>query len=573
MKGMRIKYFLGQVKDRMTVGGQRILGVLMLLLTVVSCAIENDIPYPIVEASIESMVVEGQRGADSNVFAEATINKSARTVTIYVNDSVDVTKLKVTCLKITPGAELIPDSTACVDFQKFPAEGFTSLDSIPASSNTRMDFSSPVHFTLRTYQDYVWTVSVQQLIQRDVEVEGMVDCVIDDNSRVVIVYVGQDQDLTNLNVTKMNLGGEFGTVSPDPTIIKDYSSPVKFYVRRSWEEYSYEWTVYVYKDSEEAGGGTTEAFAMTTRATVNGKVQSGKTPVVEYCKQDETSWNTVPAANVSVSGNTFTATLTGLSASTAYKYRVSVDGTAGSEQTFTTAAATPLENGSMEDWSQDGKQWNPWASGNDAFWGTGNKGSSMLSSIGNITSPTDESVSGKAAYLESKDAQLKLAAGNLFIGDFDLDGTNGLLHFGRPFTSFPTALRLYYKYTPSIISIVGSSIEETLPSNLKNMVGQSDLFQIYIALSDKSEPYEIRNNPSKRQLFDPNDANIIAYGEYTSSESVTSYKELEIPLEYRATNRTPKYIIIVASSSKYGDYYLGGVGSKLWLDEMELVYE
>ncbi len=567
MKGMRIKYFLGQVKDRMTVGGQRILGVLMLLLTVVSCAIENDIPYPIVEASIESMVVEGQRGADSNVFAEATINKSARTVTIYVNDSVDVTKLKVTCLKITPGAELIPDSTACVDFQKFPAEGFTSLDSIPASSNTRMDFSSPVHFTLRTYQDYVWTVSVQQLIQRDVEVEGMVDCVIDDNSRVVIVYVGQDQDLTNLNVTKMNLGGEFGTVSPDPTIIKDYSSPVKFYVRRSWEEYSYEWTVYVYKDSEEAGGGTTEAFAMTTRATVNGKIQSGKTPVVEYCKQNATSWTTVPAANVSVSGNSFTATLTGLNASTAYKYRISVDGTVGSEQTFTTAAATPLENGSMEEWSQDDKQWNPWTAGKDAFWGTGNKGSKFINK--NITSPVDDSVSGKAAYLESMNAlNLKLAAGNLFTGDFELDGMNGLLHFGRPFTSFPTSLRLYYKYTPATIDMIGDNV-----GDLATLKGQTDMFQIYIALSDKSEPYEIRNNPKNRQLFDPNDANIIAYGEYTSSESVTSYKELEIPLEYRATNRTPKYIIIVASSSKYGDYYIGGVGSKLWLDEMELVYE
>lgn len=567
MKGMRIKYFLGQVKDRMTVGGQRILGVLMLLLAVVSCAIENDIPYPIVEASIESMVVEGQRGADSNVFAEATINKSARTVTIYVNDSVDVTKLKVTCLKITPGAELIPDSTACVDFQKFPAEGFTSLDSIPASSNTRMDFSSPVHFTLRTYQDYVWTVSVQQLIQRDVEVEGMVDCVIDDNSRVVIVYVGQDQDLTNLNVTKMNLGGEFGTVSPDPTIIKDYSSPVKFYVRRSWEEYSYEWTVYVYKDSEEAGGGTTEAFAMTTRATVNGKIQSGKTPVVEYCKQNATSWTTVPAANVSVSGNSFTATLTGLNASTAYKYRISVDGTVGSEQTFTTAAATPLENGSMEEWSQDDKQWNPWTAGKDAFWGTGNKGSKFINK--NITSPVDDSVSGKAAYLESMNAlNLKLAAGNLFTGDFELDGMNGLLHFGRPFTSFPTSLRLYYKYTPATIDMIGDNV-----GDLATLKGQTDMFQIYIALSDKSEPYEIRNNPKNRQLFDPNDANIIAYGEYTSSESVTSYKELEIPLEYRATNRTPKYIIIVASSSKYGDYYIGGVGSKLWLDEMELVYE
>lgn len=566
MKGMRIKYFFGQAKDRMTVGGQRILGVLMLLLTVVSCAIENDIPYPIVEASIESMIVEGQRGADSNVFAEATINKSARTVTIYVNDSVDVTKLKVTCLKITPGAELIPDSTACVDFQKFPTEGFASLDSIPASSNTRMDFSSPVHFTLRTYQDYVWTVSVQQLIQRDVEVEGMTDCVIDDNSRVVIVYVGQDQDLTNLNVTKMNLGGEFGTVSPDPTVIKDYSSPVKFYVRRSWEEYSYEWTVYVYKDSEEAGGGTAEAFAMTTRATVNGKIQSGKTPVVEYCKQNATSWTTVPAANVSVSGNSFTATLTGLSASTTYKYRISVDGTADNEQTFTTAAATPLENGSMEEWSQDDKQWNPWATGKDAFWGTGNPGAAAF--IGNLTTPTDESVKGKAALLETKNAVIKLGAGNIFTGDFALDGLNGLLHFGRSFSSFPTALRLYYKYTPATIDMIGDNV-----GDLASLKGQTDMFHIYIALSDKSEPYEIRNNPKNRQLFDSNDANIIAYGEYFSSESVTSYKKLEIPLEYRSMNRTPKYIIIVASSSKYGDYYIGGVGSKLWLDEMELVYE
>ena len=31
-----------------------------------SCAIENDIPYPIVEASIESITVEGQRGAEQN---------------------------------------------------------------------------------------------------------------------------------------------------------------------------------------------------------------------------------------------------------------------------------------------------------------------------------------------------------------------------------------------------------------------------------------------------------------------------------------------------------------------------
>lgn len=542
-----------------------IYGILGLSL-LASCAIENDIPYPIKEASIESIEVEGQRGAEENVFTAATINKTARTATLYVNDSVDITKLKITRLKITADAELIPDSAACVNYAKFPNTGFASLDSIPTSSNTRMDFSSPVNFTLRTYQDYIWKVTVNQIVQRDIEVEGLVRTVIDENSRNVIIYVGSDQDLTNLNVTKLNLGGEYGKVSPDPTSIKDYSSPVKFNVQRSWEEYSYEWTVFVYNDDSGSTGGSADVFPMTTRAILKGSIQSGKTPEIEYAKQSESSWNSVPSSDISVSGTSFTAALSGLSASTTYKYRVSVDGTAGSEQTFTTVAAVALENGKLENWSQDGKVWNPNAADADPFWGTGNPGAASF--IGNLTEPTDESISGKAALLETKNAIIKLGAGNLFTGDFQLDGLNGLLHFGRPFTSFPTALRLYYKYTSTTINMIGDNV-----GDLASMKGEPDICHIYIALSDKSEPYEIKNDPKNRKLFDPKDPNIIAYGEFTSNQTTSSYKQIEIPLEYRYTNRTPKYIIIVASSSKYGDYYIGGVGSKLWLDEMELVYE
>ena len=546
----------------------RILGMLALTTGILtSCAIENDIPYPIIEASIESMTVEGQRGADQNTFTAATINKSARTVTLYVNDGVDLSRLQILSLKTTTGAELVVDDpNVCEDYSKFPTSGFASLDSIPLSSNTRVNFSQPVTFTLRTYQDYQWKVTVNQIIQRDIDVENMRSYVIDADTRTVIIYVDPTTDLTNLTVKKLNLGGEYGRVTPDPTLQKDYSKPSTFNVSCSWEEYSYEWTVYVYPDSNESGSGSTEAFAMTTRATVTGNVQSGKTPTVEYRKESETSWSTVPPANVSTSGNTFSATLTGLSASTTYKYRISVDGSAGSEQTFTTAAATPLENGAMEEWSQDGKQWNPWAAGNDAFWGTGNPGAAAF--IGNLTTPTDESVKGQAALLETKNAIIKLGAGNIFTGAFALDGLNGLLHFGRPFSAFPTSLRLNYKYTSATIDMIGDNV-----GDLASLKGQPDMFQIYIALSDKSEPYEIRNDPKNRQLFDPEDDGIIAYGEYTSSETVSTYKQLEIPLEYRATNRTPKYIIVVASSSKYGDYYIGGVGSKLWLDEMELVYE
>ena len=547
----------------------------LALALLTGCAIENDIPYPTVEAAITAITVEGQRAAEGETNAAATIDNTARTVTLYVNDSVDVSRLRITQLALNPtDVELTLDSALCDDAERFPFGHFASLDSVPASANTRVDFSSPVTFTLRKYADYPWKVTVNQIIQRDIEADGMTRHVLDADSRTVIIYMNPETfDAENVNIKTLNLGGEYGEVSPDPTTVHDFTTSQTFLARLNWEPEGQfrEWHVFVYPDPESGNEATGDVFAMVSRAIINGSVTSGKTPVVEYKAQNASTWQT--ASDVTVSGTKFTATLTGLSGSTTYNYRVMVDGAAGSEQSFTTAAPVALENGSMENWSQSGKQWNPWGSGDTPFWGTGNEGSSILSSIGNITSPTEESVSGKAAYLESKDAWLKLAAGNLFIGDFELDGTNGLLHFGRPFTSFPTALRLYYKYTPSIISIVGSSIEATLPSNLKNMVGQSDLFQIYIALSDKSEPYEIRNDPNKRQLFDPNDANIVAYGEYTSSEPVTSYKELEIPLEYRYTNRTPKYIIIVASSSKYGDYYLGGVGSKLWLDEMELVYE
>ena len=541
-----------------------IYGILGLSL-LASCAIENDIPYPIKEASIESIEVEGQRGAEENVFTAATINKTARTATLYVNDSVDITKLKITRLKITADAELIPDSAACVNYAKFPNTGFASLDSIPTSSNTRMDFSSPVNFTLRTYQDYIWKVTVNQIVEREIDVVGMTDdYVLDANSRRVIIYVGSDQDLSNIQINKLNLGGEYGSVKPDPTTVHDFTTSQTFYAARHGEDVWQEWKVFVYQTDEGGSGGSADVFPMTTRAILKGSIQSGKTPEIEYAKQSESSWNSVPSSDISVSGTSFTATLSGLSASTTYKYRVSVDGIAGSEQTFTTAVA--LENGKLENWSQDGKVWYPNASDADPFWGTGNPGAANF--IGNLTEPTDESISGKAALLETKNAIIKLGAGNLFTGDFQLDGLNGLLHFGREFSSFPTALRLYYKYTSTTINMIGDNV-----GDLASMKGEPDICHIYIALSDKSEPYEIRNNPSNRQLFNKDDANIIAYGEFSSNQSTSSYKQIVIPLEYRYTNRTPKYIIIVASSSKYGDYYIGGVGSKLWLDEMELVYE
>lgn len=540
--------------------------MMALALTLLTgCAIENDIPYPEVNGLITGIAVEGQRAAEGETNAAATIDNTARTVTLYVNDSVDVSRLRITQLALNPtDVELTLDSALCDDAERFPFGHFASLDSVPASANTRVDFSSPVTFTLRKYADYPWKVTVNQIIQRDIEADGMTRHVLDADSRTVIIYMEEGADLSDVRITKLNLGGEYGEVTPDPTTVRDFTTSQTFLARLNWEPEGQfrEWRVYVYPDPESGNEATGDVFAMVSRAIINGSVTSGKTPVVEYKAQNASTWQT--ASDVTVSGTKFTATLTGLTGSTTYNYRVTVDGAAGSEQSFTTAGEVALENGGFESWYQEGDIYVPNASGS-SFWGTGNPGAASF--IGNLTTPTSDAVSGQAAKLESKNALIKLGAGNIFTGDFALDGTNGILHFGQPFTTFPTALRLYYKYTSTTINRIGDEV-----GSLENLRGRPDSCHIYVALSDKSEPYEIRTRPSVRKVFDKNDANIIAYGEFISGSSTSSYQQITIPLEYRA-NRTPRYIVIVCSASKYGDYFIGGEGSTLWLDEMELVYE
>ena len=544
-----------------------------LFFTLASCVIEDDIPYPVVDGAILSMEVEGQRAGEDGQSAEATINNTDRTVTLFVNDSVDISNLKIKRLKITDGAVLVGDSTACVGIKNFPTTGFASLDSISSTANTRVDFTSPVSFTVSTYQDYKWKVTVKQIINREIDVTNQVgNAVIDAYNRNVIIYVSPEQSLRDLQVNKMNLGGEYGTVEPDPTASteKDYSSGSRqFFVGNAWEDVMQKWTVYVYHKSGESSA-SSEAFAMVTKASLSGKIQSGKTPVIEYKKQGDAAWNTLAASAVKVSGTSFTATVTGLKAQTTYQYRISVDGTAGEENSFTTAEEIALTNGSFDNWSQsekNAKLWQPWGSGENSFWDTGNQGATTVGDSNSTPVTETSNGSGMAASLESKYIVIKFAAGNIFTGMYKkTDGTNGVLDFGRPFTSFPSKLRIHYKYNCATIGKVG---DDTMAS----LKGRPDSCQIYIALTDWDAPLEIRTRPSERQLFDPNDSHVIAYGELTKGESVTSYTQADIVLNYRYTNRTPKYIVIVASSSKYGDYFTGGVGSKLWLDECELIYD
>ena len=539
------------------------------ILAIASCAIENDIPYPIVDGSILDITVEGQCAAEGSSSSQATIDKNSYTVKLYVDDTVDLHNLRITKLTVSNDATLLIDSTVCNNYAKFPTVGFGSLDDIPISSDTRVDFSNTVKMTLRTYQDYDWKITVEQIVKRSVVMENQIgNAIIDAINRNVIVYVSKDQRLDQIKVTTFDLGGEHGTVYPDPTAetYYDFSQPRTFYVSQGWEETSLIWTVYVYQ-TEESASGEVSVFSRATSATLSGSVQSGKEPVIEYKKTTDSDWTTQPSSSIEISGTNYTTLLQQLTPGTEYECRVSVDGTTVGSQNFSTAPATPLTDGSFDNWNQDGKLWNPWPTGGTSFWDTGNKGAVTISDSNSI--PTDETCngSGLAASLESKYLVLKFAAGNIFTGSYvKTVGTNGVLSFGRPFTSFPSKLRINYKYTSATIDKVGEDA-------LSYLKGRPDSCHIYIALTDWDEPREIRTRPSERQLFDKTDSKIIAYAELVQGSSTSTYQQKDLVLDYRYTNRTPKYIVVVATASKYGDFFTGGVGSKLWLDNFELIYE
>lgn len=541
---------------------------MLCTLAFTACAIENDIPYPIVDGNIQSIEVEGQCDADGNSSTQATINKNDRIITLYVDDTVDLTKLRITKLTVSNDATLLPDSTACNNYSKFPNTGFESLDNIPLSSDTRINFSAPVMMTLRTYQDYLWKIAVEQVVNRNIELENQINAIVDVLNRNVVIYVAKEQPLDKIKVTSFDLGGTHGSVSPDPTASEtfDFSKPVQFFVSNAWEEASYKWTVYVYQKDADTSA-QTGVFPMTTRATLSGNIQSGKQPVIEYKKESAKNWNKLASSAVNVKGTSYTASFSNLMPGTSYQYRISIDDTAGDAQSFATAPATPLTDGSFDNWHQDGKLWNPWTKNGTSFWDTGNRGATTISDSNSIPSDDTCDRKGKAAMLESKYLVMKFAAGNIFTGTYKKTvGTNGVLDFGRPFTSFPSKLRVNYKYTSATIDKVGDD-------DYQYLKGRPDSCHIYIALTDWNEPREIRTRPSERQLFEKNDTHVIAYAELIKGETVSSWQQVDLELKYRYTNRTPKYIVVVASASKYGDYFVGGTGSKLWVDNFELIYD
>ncbi len=286
----------------------------------------------------------------------------------------------------------------------------------------------------------------------------------------------------------------------------------------------------------------------------------------------------------------YTAFISGLTADTEYEYRlVNVDGVEiqGAKSIKTAEAPTggeatqeQLQNAGFENWYKSGSVWYAATetdyNGGNYMWDSSNPGSGNFG-VNPTTQSTDVKYGGNsAAKLETQYAFIKLAAASLYYGRFNgLVGINGAkIDFGQPFTSRPIAFKGWYQYKPVAIDYVGGN----QPANTVSK-GDMDLCSIFIILSKGT--YQVDNTKTETLLTAQNIWNndqFIAYGELPVDQCVNTngeWKEFNIPLQYKESQfgEQPTHLIIVCSSSKYGDYFTGGKGSTLYVDDFSLVYE
>lgn len=306
-------------------------------------------------------------------------------------------------------------------------------------------------------------------------------------------------------------------------------------------------------------------------AYVNGKYTTDSAPEglgFQYRKASEAEWTDF-AGEISYEGKTFSARITGLEPETMYEFRAvsAQDVRDDSAVQFTTEAADQLPNFNFDSWYKDGKNWYANADmGDNYFWDSGNKGANTLSEV-NPTSPEETFVvSGKAVRMESKYVILAFAGGNIYSGSFgSVSGLGASINFGRPYTCRPTALHGWYSYAPKAIDKVKAPYED--------LKGTMDVGKIYVALTDWSSPFNVNTNTGTFFVPDEDPA-VIAYGELEIPENSNGeYKEFTIDLEYRDLERIPTHVLVVATASKYADYFTGGVGSTMYIDEFEFLFE
>lgn len=377
--------------------------------------------------------------------------------------------------------------------------------------------------------------------------------------------------------------------------------------------YTYNFTISTLpKTTLTASANAWSKFAYLEGTAVTTETLESTKMVMQYRLKKAEEWTPLVTA---FEGETYKAKVEGLTPATEYECRMVY----GEEEyvsavtEFTTETTPALPNGNFDNWwRQEEKDNSPWyaiASGDAtafdtnrmlfSFWDSGNGGTAPLMRK-NPTAPEETEIhttGGKGVKMQSQFVGFlslgKFAAGNIYTGHFCSANTStyqAKINFGQPFVSRPTQMKGWFKYNRG--TDVNYPKGEGEYKTLLQQAG-GDLCGIYIALVDNEGfdyeghkyAYEVNgdlggDDPTNFKYknaidFSVNNSNIIAYGSITDEEAkgTGEWQEFTIDLKYRDLTRKPKYIIVVASASKYGDYFTGSTGSLMYIDDFELVYD
>lgn len=538
----------------------RIIRILLVILSAAAAGcIENNIPYPVVE--LEILGVEGKGFT-------ASVDRINRRVVLTLDETTDISRVEIDKAYFTENARTSTELTGVQDLRR------------------------PIEVTLSLYQDYVWTITAEQEIERYFTVEGQIgQTVFDLENRIATAYVGTSVDTNDVRIRSLKLGPrDITTIDPPIEELTSFD-PVRF-VNVSYHDFTERWMLYVMPTDETVR--LTAADAWSRVIWLYGSGASGSDMGFKYRREGDAEWTAVP--DVTVTDGTFSACLRA-EAETTYEVKAFCGDDESAVQSVTTQEVRQVPNSGFEQWTTLKDIVYPFADTNDRFWGTGNPGASVagatLTTGDTDTRPGSE---GKfSARLESKFANVmgigKFAAGNIFVGNYVRNaGTNGILTFGRPFVLRPTALRGWLKYTCGEVDRINR-----LPAGVSLAAGDNDNGSIYIALGTWTpEEYGLcssaETDPVRRQcgtaesplcvdtrdestFFDTKGKDVVAYGELILTKSQTEWKEFVIELNYVRTDVVPTHMFIVCSASRYGDYFTGSTKSVMQVDDFELLYD
>lgn len=550
-----------------------------LLTTALTGCLVNDFPYPVVECRVESISVEGLAG-------EPVIDHSSGTVTLPLLETTDIQNVKITDVTITENA--------------------VSSRSIVGTHNLSIPFS----FVLSMYANYEWRIVAEQTIPRYFTVEGQVGATEWNlASRTAKVYVGYrgegsfdpSKRPSAVKVTSLKLGPEGITNMRipaeqiedfdrrDPDRLWDFTTYRR--VEVSCHGRTEEWNLYVEYTDMKIDFRRADGWVRT--AWFYGEGLSGTELGFRYREAGSERWTTVPSGDIVMEGGSFRAQVKGLQPDCDYEAVAYSDDDDSAIVTFRTEPELPLPNSDFETWSQQGNVVCPYASTDGRFWDTGNWGSTTLGADYNITTfITNDIHAGSpgrtAVRMASRYVVIKFAAGNIFTGEYaSTVGADGVIHFGRPFTSHPTALRGWVKFSNGKINRLKGS-----PQDRKLTTDDYDEGMIYVALGtwtpdkygyckdEKANRYPGTDespvmvySADESTFFNRNAPDVIGYGEKVYTRPTDGWEEFRIDIDYKSTDVAPTHIIIVCSASRWGDYFTGCDQNVMLIDDFELLWE